>query len=219
LEIARIEHRWVGPLRARPRTRRIILHHAASAGDVSAETIHTWHQSRGWIGIGYHFVIRTGGSIEAGRPEHAVGAHAKDANLDSIGICLAGNLDVSPAPEPQIASLVGLVRHLLAKYPGVSVVGHGQVNATACPGRLFPWTHLQAALGLPDHRPLPAVQRRLALYVHALPLSADGYLIDSTGHVPLRALAEHLGIKIDWIDGTIRITGRDGGAAGGSKQA
>ena len=64
-----------GGLQARSKTDLIVLHHSASA-DVSAAEIHGWHRAKGWAGIGYHFVIRKNGSIERGRPQEMIGAHA-----------------------------------------------------------------------------------------------------------------------------------------------
>ena len=36
MRIVEIDHKWAAPLKIRPRTDRIIIHHAASAGDVQA---------------------------------------------------------------------------------------------------------------------------------------------------------------------------------------
>ncbi len=46
--------------------KRIIVHSSATrAGlDVGRDEIHQWHQKRGFVAIGYHFVIRRDGSIE-----------------------------------------------------------------------------------------------------------------------------------------------------------
>ena len=50
---------------------RIILHCSATpeGRDVPASVIRRWHiEDRGWSDIGYHFVIRLDGTVEAGRP-------------------------------------------------------------------------------------------------------------------------------------------------------
>src|SRR3546814_15694272 len=39
-----------------------------------------------WAGIGYHFVVQLDGSIEAGRPEGAVGSHVAGYNGSAIGV-------------------------------------------------------------------------------------------------------------------------------------
>ncbi len=79
-------------------TTRAVIHHTASH-DVSAAEIDRWHKQntyidkngkeRHWDGIGYHFVIRTDGTIEKGRDIQKQGAHAKGRN-DRLGIVLTG---------------------------------------------------------------------------------------------------------------------------------
>jgi len=120
-------------------TGQIVIHHAATNGDVSSATMHGWHQNQGWSGLGYHFIIRGDGTVERGRPEMTVGAHASGFNSNAIGICLAGNFETSqPAPQ-QIESLSRLLADLCNRYnltPNAqTIVGHRDLMATACPGR------------------------------------------------------------------------------------
>lgn len=133
-------------LEQRKSTTRIIIHHSASA-DVSAATIHRWHLDKGWSGIGYHYVIRKNGSIERGRPEESRGAHATSANSDSIGICLTGNFNEEKPSQDQLNALLWLIKDLRKRYKKMlSVIGHKDVMATACPGNLFPWAELKKGL-------------------------------------------------------------------------
>ena len=69
----------------------IIVHCSATpAGrDNSAADIRRWHRQRGFSDIGYHFVVRLDGTIEAGRPLELPGAHCRGHNLRSIGVCLS----------------------------------------------------------------------------------------------------------------------------------
>lgn len=129
-----------GPLLTRASTRRVIIHHSASP-DVPAEVIHAWHLARGWSGIGYQFVIRADGSIEAGRPSDTVGAHAgPGVNHDSIGVCLTGDFTQYGPADRQLLALVRLVDHLEYTYGTMlEVLRHCDVAATACPGSYFPW--------------------------------------------------------------------------------
>lgn len=90
MQIIKKNYHWASPLSIRKKTNRIILHHA-QAKTCSVEDIHQWHLKRGWSGIGYHFFIKKDGTIYQGRPENTIGAHAKGANSDSIGICAEGN--------------------------------------------------------------------------------------------------------------------------------
>jgi len=144
MKIIETELRFNG-LRPRTLTSQIVLHHSASQ-DVPAAVIHSWHLARGWAGIGYHFVIRKNGNIERGRPQDSIGAHAgAEVNARSIGICLSGDFTLAPPPptEGQIAAVVELI-HWLNKYyagannDGLEIKFHRDVNATQCPGNLFP---------------------------------------------------------------------------------
>lgn len=133
---------------ARPISR-IILHCAATPNGRphSAADIDRWHAERGFArsqlyvvrfnehlrAIGYHFVIRIGGEVEAGRHMDEVGAHARPWNTGSIGICLIGTDRFTAA---QWGSLRRLVHDLTARYPAADVIGHRDVPGVAksCPG-------------------------------------------------------------------------------------
>lgn len=126
----------------REKTESIVIHHTGTAvdRDMSAEEAHLLHKySFGWAGIGYHYLIRKNGRIEMGRPEHLVGAHASGHNKNSVGVALAGNFNLGEPTTMQMESLISLVNYLAEKYDldlrarGV-VVGHRDVNNTACPG-------------------------------------------------------------------------------------
>lgn len=128
-----------GNLYKRESTDMVVLHHTGGNDiDASAEQIHGWHIKNGWAGIGYHFVIRKDGTIERGRPEWAVGAHASGENDHTIGIHLSGDfLQAKPTAE-QIEKCAMLIANLSADY-GFSidrehVLGHGELMATDCPG-------------------------------------------------------------------------------------
>ena len=112
----------------------IIVHCAATSGDVDAETIDRWHKDRGWKGIGYHVVVRQNGSVETGRGLGEVGAHARGHNANSIGICLAGGLDPTKGyTAAQWASLAGLCKGLKEQYD-VQIIGHNDVtDEKTCP--------------------------------------------------------------------------------------
>ena len=128
----------------RPSTEVIVVHHAGFPDgdkDSSAEEIHKFHQEvNGWAGIGYHYVIRKDGRIEQGRRPQMVGAHALHHNKNSVGICVAGNFDVAKIQSAQMDSLKLLTAWLCQRYKlnpmakGV-IVGHRDLNDTACPGK------------------------------------------------------------------------------------
>ncbi|MEN6325745.1 MAG: N-acetylmuramoyl-L-alanine amidase [Syntrophomonas sp.] len=138
-------------LRRRNRTSLIILHHSASP-DVGAAEIHSWHLQKGWAGIGYHFVIRANGSVERGRPLETIGAHAgPGVNGFSIGICLTGDYMIARPNDLQIRALLELIGWLKDYYARstLDVKLHLEVAATECPGKLFPWEEIKAALAGP----------------------------------------------------------------------
>ena len=82
------------------------------------------------MGIGYHFVILTDGTIQRGRPLEAIGSHVKGYNNCSVGICLIGGVDtkgksVDNFTEEQKESLKCLLDYLRGYYKDeVDVLGH-----------------------------------------------------------------------------------------------
>ena len=112
---------------------KIIVHCSATLieQDVDAAVIRSWHMSapRNWSDIGYHFVIKRDGTIEAGRPLERVGAHCKGFNTGSIGICLIGGLNASGKPEDNFTetqknSLRLLIDGFKFKYGLTEIKGH-----------------------------------------------------------------------------------------------
>lgn len=128
---------WRSKLESRNATKYIVLHHRAGDGD--AESIHKLHLQRGYTGIGYHFYVRKNGAVYKGRPIGTVGAHCVGANYDSVGVCFEGNFEKEKEmTTEQIKSGRELVCYLKTLYQGVKVVGHKDIQSTACPGKYFP---------------------------------------------------------------------------------
>jgi len=135
--------------------RHIVIHHTASKGG-SVEAIHEAHLKKGWEGIGYHFVIGNGqgmtdGEIEATfrwqKQMHGAHAGSDEYNQHGIGVCLVGNFEESHPSSAQLAAVKRLVSTLRREH-GISsdhVIGHGDVRATACPGKLFPMVEVAVA--------------------------------------------------------------------------
>lgn len=120
----------------------IIVHCSAVRPDQTSSVaqIDTWHHDRGFkFGVGYHYVIRRNGEIEAGRPEWMVGAHCVNHNKYSIGVCYEGGLNARGQPEDtrtpkQKAALRTLLEDLHRRYPRAVIVGHHDLNPhKACP--------------------------------------------------------------------------------------
>lgn len=141
MKINEVTYKWNGILGKRRSTSRIILHHAA-ASKCSAQQIHRWHLANGWVGIGYHFLVRKDGSVYRGRPEDTVGAHAGNNNYDSIGICFEGNFMTETMCDAQRKAGQELVQYLKDKYGISKVQKHSDVNATGCPGKNFPFQEI-----------------------------------------------------------------------------
>lgn len=125
----------------------LILHTAASrARNVDRDTIDRWHRQRGWLGVGYHFVLLNDrhdllpdGTVQRGRPLDEPGAHVRGMNLRSLGICLVGHGDREPMTPKQEESLLVLLRNLLRRYPKVTperVIGHREINGLVEAGEL-----------------------------------------------------------------------------------
>lgn len=124
------------------RPRYIVIHTAATPGnkDISAADIDRFHKTKGWSGIGYHFVVRKDGTVEKGRPINKIGAHAEGINSLSIGICFSGNGDISDFTEAQYRSGLALCLELMDKYqiPVNKVIGHRELNTLIGDGKLNP---------------------------------------------------------------------------------
>jgi N-acetylmuramoyl-L-alanine amidase len=110
--------------------------------DIGRNEIDAWHRHRGFLGIGYHWVIRRNGELEVGRDEEVAGAHARGFNHNSVSIALVGGVtegDVSVAEDnftdEQWISLEQLVKGLMHKYPDADVVGHADLKGVTkkCP--------------------------------------------------------------------------------------
>lgn len=115
---------------------KIILHcsDTPTGRDVRAKDIRRWHVvEQGWADIGYHYVICRDGTIEPGRAESVIGAHAYGHNSDSIGICMVGGTGGCDFTRLQWKALDLLVSQLEKRYPGAEVIGHNDVSSKECP--------------------------------------------------------------------------------------
>lgn len=126
----------------RKSTEFIAIHSSATKAsmDIGVREIDSWHRARGFLGIGYHFVIKRDGTIEEGRPHDTIGAHVSGHNHNSLGICMVGGIDDKGKPEnnftdAQFHALKVLLAGLTNLYPEAKVQGHGEFTgtATACP--------------------------------------------------------------------------------------
>jgi hypothetical protein len=138
----------------------IVLHHSATSGGnvESIDAVHRRQRDRSgnpWLGIGYHFVVGNGQKMADGeiQPtfrwlEQLPGAHSgtREHNENGIGICLIGNFDQSAPTARQLAAVRGLVKSLAERHsiPRERLLRHLDLQATLCPGRLFPWDQVRS---------------------------------------------------------------------------
>ncbi|MEA3434163.1 MAG: N-acetylmuramoyl-L-alanine amidase [Campylobacterota bacterium] len=117
------------------RVDRVFLH--CSASDVPAhdtvEMLRTWHLTRGFNDIGYHFFIHKNGDISLGRDIEKTPAAQRGHNLRTIAICLHG-LREEKFTQLQYEALKILCTDIDKAYlKQVSFHGHCEVSAKACP--------------------------------------------------------------------------------------
>lgn len=111
--------------------RYLVVHCSATQAkaNIGVKEITRMHRERGFLTIGYHFVIRRDGTVEKGRALDAIGAHAEGWNSRSLGICLVGGIDKDMKPQDnftsdQYAALAVLLQDLRKGFPKASILGH-----------------------------------------------------------------------------------------------
>lgn len=132
----------------------IIIHCSATRANqsIGAAEIRAMHLARGWTDIGYNYVIRRSGLVEAGRDrdhdgdlDEEIGAHTLGHNAGSLGICLIGGAGPSGQGEANFTreQMIALRAFLVAKreeYPDAALLGHRDTGAKKdCPS--FDVTH------------------------------------------------------------------------------
>ncbi|TQV71534.1 N-acetylmuramoyl-L-alanine amidase [Aliikangiella marina] len=146
------------------RWRYIVIHHSAgNYGNIKfLQKIHRERQAGDPVdAIPYHFIVGNGNGMAMGeiasdwrQENHLWGAHVsarnRDRNYRGLGICMIGNFEINPVPEPQFQSLVSLCQQLVTRYdiPKTHISGHGLTpgEQTLCPGKHFPMSRLLDSL-------------------------------------------------------------------------
>jgi len=114
----------------------LVVHCSASKPKtpVDVATITRWHLDRGFLKIGYHYVILRDGTVQKGRKDSEVGAHVAGRNTGSLGICMVGGLnDTTGKAEnnftvEQFDSLATLLTQLTGVHPKAEVLGHRDLS-------------------------------------------------------------------------------------------
>lgn len=124
----------------------LIIHCSATkdSGTVSWPAIRRYHKNeRGWLDIGYHFGVEyVGAEVEIliGRLPDVPGAHCRDHNHESLGVCVVGDYDVYPPSALIWGRAVALARWICVEW-GIrynNVWGHREFdNKKTCPGLKF----------------------------------------------------------------------------------
>ena len=107
--------------------------------DIDVDKVTQWHKERGFVTIGYHYLIKRDGTLQVGRDEDVVGAHAVQVNGTSIGVALAGGGTPDMGWENNFApiqfqTLKSILMKLKDKYDIQKIIGHYQVeDKKKCP--------------------------------------------------------------------------------------
>ena len=122
---------------------RVIWHHSAYRPQVlQFESVNQWHKERDFplssLGyyVGYHYFVEYDGSIRQARKETEIGAHDTGENINSLGICLAGDFSVDLPNEAQITAVCRLLTDIRSRLyiPITRIEPHRWDDLTECPG-------------------------------------------------------------------------------------
>ncbi|XP_043269837.1 peptidoglycan-recognition protein SC1a-like [Venturia canescens] len=139
------------------------IHHFCYELADCAEVVRSYQNlhmdDRGWIDIGYNFVIGEDGNVYEGRSWDHVGAHAPGYNFHSIGISVIGDFTHFIPNTPALEALDSLISYgvklgKISKY--YKIIGHKQARETMCPGEKF-YDWVKGMPGWTDH-PIPLYQ-------------------------------------------------------------
>ena len=91
----------------------------------------------------YHYYIRMDGDVVPILPENIRGAHARNYNRCSLGICYEGGFDANgkkadTRTEAQKKSMLDLLKDLTVEYPEARIIGHCELPhvTKTCPNFL-----------------------------------------------------------------------------------
>ena len=107
--------------------RRVIIHH--TAGSTLSGALNALRDR----GLSYHVIIDVDGTSQTLVPYDRVAFHAGNANDDSIGISLVGNMTTRQPYDAQIATLQKLLKEIFNSFEIMQVLGHSDVGPTQCP--------------------------------------------------------------------------------------
>lgn len=85
--------------------------------------------------VGYHYYINKSGQVTQTRLHTDEGAHCFGMNRSSIGVCFAGNFDLTRPTEAQMMAWYKLYGELLKQYPNIPTYPHRKYATKTCHGR------------------------------------------------------------------------------------
>jgi len=137
MEIKKANLKFNGKLTPLQRVEKLVQHHMAHP-TWGVHDVHKYHQSKGWVGIGYNYWIDFDGNIYEGRGLN-VGAHVEGWNSRTIGIGYQGDFTKQKMTDAQLKAGIELNQYLMTKFGLTSkdIVGHRDLAATSCPGPNF----------------------------------------------------------------------------------
>lgn len=101
---------------------------------ITVNHIDMWHRERGWLGCGYHFVVRRSGIIEVGRDLKDIGAHTLGHNINTIGVCWIGRKYPTTVQIRELLNLYTMIKRMRG-IQWFDWYGHYEFNKfKLCPG-------------------------------------------------------------------------------------
>ncbi|AWX56862.1 N-acetylmuramoyl-L-alanine amidase [Brevibacillus brevis] len=193
------------------------MHHSATKSG-SPEAFARYHVgTNGWPGIAYHFVVQKDGTIYWCNDPEAISYHVGNSNRHALGICLVGDFRTQKPTPAQLDAANRLIRHLQEQIPSIKqVLGHQEYpgytwkNCPAFPMGTFRTNYsqfLQKAVGKVDK----PKQVPVAIKLNRQLLAVTGFLQEGVSMLPVRAVANAAGGKVEWIEQTkdVRVNGKD----------
>ena len=97
-----------------------------NSADIDVRKLDERHCKQGRLGIGWHFLILTCGSIQLGRGIKTCGSHSINLDRISVAAGIVGGLDDEGSKaftrnDAQQASLTDLIAFLQSRYPDAEV--------------------------------------------------------------------------------------------------
>lgn len=133
---------WVRPW---SQIKYLVIHHTVTKSDATPDDIALLHKARGWSGIGYHFVITSDGMVHYVGDISTARANVLNKNEQVIGITIVGDFTKHLPTDEQIRSAHDLCKFFIEETPSIptlnswsQLVGHKDLQATACPGTSWP---------------------------------------------------------------------------------